>query len=232
MREIKKQITTNDDVLNKLWIEYATIFNKGLKKQSKVNLNNLLLYIKSVDENDVELFVDCYCKAKYDNGEYIMLQFPLIEKVFLPYAIMKVHEKSTIHMRWAYLLMKEDIKFYTTIEKEFGNPFKLLLRSYELNPNDELTIKVIMNSYINDLWYGVHHMPQGVIYTRECSMALLNEVGEFVENLPSKIKESYVIEYQYYNILYREWYSYVDSNTNISFDKWCVEKGIECHFTR
>ncbi|GMQ57235.1 hypothetical protein AN1V17_16300 [Vallitalea sediminicola] len=232
MGDVIAKINTNDKNLNKIWLEYAKAYNSGLKKRSKKLMDDVIVYLKSADKNLLELFADYCSEAKYDKNPDLIIQYPLVKEVILPYLIEKSQQKSPIHMRWLYMFMRTDKVFYKLVVNEFGNPFQLLLESYDLNPHDRITIDTIMKGYINDLWYGSHHIPEGVIYEKDYCITLLSDFKDFLERLPIKLKEKYSSEYQYYYNLYTDWYTFKDLNIHMNFVDWCCQHNKKSDFVK
>lgn len=148
-------IVGNSALKNSDWINYANYCfdrERGLRKEAFRHLDEFLKLTENwILENKIEFvkfllpFFDTVKEADY--GPFPK---PLNEKLI----------KSTL-IEWC------------KIEKNDGNPFRWygkyyqseehLFKALEINPEDDLARQIILGWWTYDIYYSIHHLPEGYI---------------------------------------------------------------------
>lgn len=220
------KINYPDNNITKIWSEYQEKRNLGLKKEANKTLNKLIAYILNLNNEKQSKFVDYICSKKFEEEEEFHLQFPLVSKVIFPHLLSAIDQKKMPQIRWLYQL-----KFYQDyairlIEEKVGTEFsdeKILKLANQISPNDEKTIKLLLDLYFDSLWYGSHHFPEFILLNKKIVIQILSDLKSIIKKYCDSelINNDLIADYEYYEKLYYDWFKFTESKEDLNFEEWC-----------
>lgn len=222
-------IDYEDSKITELWNEYANTRNTGLKKLANKKLEFLIEYILKLPENKQKHFVTYICKERFDKNNIKEFQQPLVVKLIFPIVEKAVLNKEMPFLRWGYqlnlfiLLNKENYDKY-----RYYSSYDMLKDALKLDDTDIKSVELLLNKYIDELWFVSHHIQEGIILN---SKKNIKEDLEELDKLLKKYKgnldyyDEYLKEKTYYQELYDLWFQYDESSKEISFPEWLKIRG-------
>ena len=66
--------------------------------------------------------------------------------------------------------------------------------------------------YMNELWYGSHHLPEFILINEKEANECLSRVSDIVKKYE---------DINYYRDLYDSWFAYKNENSDFTFEQWC-----------
>lgn len=219
-------IDYSDSDISSLWNDYAETRNKGLKKIANVKLKKLVEYLETKTKEDKQRFVDYLCIERFEKGNIKDFQQPIVEGLILPVIVEAVEHEEMPYLRWIYQLKLYSCCNYKNIENvEYYNSEDILVRANNIDPSDIKTINLLLELYIDGLWFGSHHLPDYILINEKDVNDLLNKVNHLIEKYESRIENIRSISeaIKYYDDLYKSWFEYKSKNRNISFSEWCED---------
>ncbi|CZR96021.1 MULTISPECIES: hypothetical protein [Clostridioides] len=214
-----KQITT-------LWNEYANTRNSGLKKLANKKLDLMIEYILTLPEIKQKHFITYICKERFDNNNIKTFQQPLVVKLIFPIVKEAILNEEMPFLRWGYQL---DIPIsLNSKEYIYYSSENMLKDALKLDSKDIKSVELLLNKYIDELWFASHHIQESVILSTKANIKYdLDEMDKLLtkyeENLDSY--SEYLKEKTYYQELYNLWFQYDETNKNISFPEWLEIRG-------
>lgn len=193
-----------DNYFQSEYNRYYDLKEQGMKKDANITLENLMDYFDNL-ESSVQKGI-CYelCMLYLDEKKISELQFPLSHR------ITKIIEADCAdnkmpQLRWYYQLTGDK----SALEK-----------AYKCEPEDINTIKLRLDSFLYELWYGSHHMPYCCLIDKDKSEILLRNVKEMLEKYEDY---DYREEYEHYQQLYSDWWKFEKEQSAKGFLEWCVK---------
>ncbi|WP_459195697.1 hypothetical protein [Wukongibacter baidiensis] len=217
-------INYSDEEVSNRWNDYAATRNKGLKKMANLKLKDLIEYINSQSEEDRERFVDYLCSERFEKGNIKDFQQPLIEGLVLPEIIEAVKADKMPYLRWIYQLELYSSCNYKNIDNiEYYNSEDILIKANKIDASDIKTVHLLLEIYMDRLWFGSHHLPEFILIETDEVDNLLKKVDNIVERYGDKISniKNLLEEFSYYKDLYKSWFKYKKDCSNITFNQWC-----------
>lgn len=214
-----KQITT-------LWNEYANTRNSGLKKLANKKLDLMIEYILTLPEIKQKHFITYICKERFDNNNIKTFQQPLVVKLIFPIVKEAILNEEMPFLRWGYQL---DIPIsLNSKEYIYYSSENMLKDALKLDSKDIKSVELLLNKYIDELWFASHHIQESVILSTKANIKYdLDEMDKLLtkyeENLDSY--SEYLKEKTYYQELYNLWFQYDETNKDISFPEWLEVRG-------
>ncbi|MGO0901836.1 hypothetical protein ACYZFO_11165 [Clostridioides difficile] len=214
-----KQITT-------LWNEYANTRNSGLKKLANKKLDLMIEYILTLPEIKQKHFITYICKERFDKNNIKTFQQPLVVKLIFPIVKEAILNEEMPFLRWGYQL---DIPISLNSEEYiYYSSENMLKDALKLDSKDIKSVELLLNKYIDELWFSSHHIQESVILSTKANIKYdLDEMDKLLtkyeENLDSY--SEYLKEKTYYQELYNLWFQYDETNKNISFPEWLEIRG-------
>ncbi|MER0283911.1 hypothetical protein ABRY17_08420 [Clostridioides difficile] len=214
-----KQITT-------LWNEYANTRNSGLKKLANKKLDLMIEYILTLPEIKQKHFITYICKERFDKNNIKTFQQPLVVKLIFPIVKEAILNEEMPFLRWGYQL---DIPIsLNSKEYIYYSSENMLKDALKLDSKDIKSVELLLNKYIDELWFASHHIQESVILSTKANIKYdLDEMDKLLtkyeENLDSY--SEYLKEKTYYQELYNLWFQYDETNKNISFPEWLEVRG-------
>jgi hypothetical protein len=205
----------NSALKNPEWIDYANYCfdrEKGLRKESFKHLDT---FLKSTENWSLDKKID-YVKflfAFFENvqeADYGPFPQPLSEKLV----------KSTL-TAWC-----DTEKIDSSPFRWFGKYYRSeehLFRALEINPADDLARQVILGWWTYNIYYSVHHLPEGYIGEPFEDMKLGEKIKEQIQQLTIlELREHWTKELEEDMELVR---NYIDWKTSghSNFEKWGKE---------
>ncbi|MDI0267446.1 hypothetical protein QIW52_15780 [Clostridioides difficile] len=214
-----KQITT-------LWNEYANTRNSGLKKLANKKLDLMIEYILTLPEIKQKHFITYICKERFDKNNIKTFQQPLVVKLIFPIVKEAILNEEMPFVRWGYQL---DIPISLNSEEYiYYSSENMLKDALKLDSKDIKSVELLLNKYIDELWFASHHIQESVILSAKENIKYdLDEMDKLLtkyeENLDSY--SEYLKEKTYYQELYNLWFQYDETNKDISFPEWLEVRG-------
>lgn len=173
-------------------------------------LNNLIEYVDNLENEGIEKFVYYLCDLKFEKNINLIFQQPFALKVIFPVLFKSIENRQMPQLRWLYQLEMYDPIAIERIEEKLGSDSKLaiLQLANKIEPNDLQTVKLLLDYYLYFLWFGSHHMPEGILTNKIEVEQTKNEI----QNLFSAYCNSGIIDdqlirnYTYYVELYNDWF--------------------------
>ncbi|KPI53258.1 hypothetical protein KW95_03580 [Clostridioides difficile] len=214
-----KQITT-------LWNEYANTRNSGLKKLANKKLDLMIEYILTLPEIKQKHFITYICKERFDKNNIKTFQQPLVVKLIFPIVKEAILNEEMPFLRCGYQL---DIPIsLNSDEYTYYSSENMLKDALKLDSKDIKSVELLLNKYIDELWFASHHIQESVILSTKANIKYdLDEMDKLLtkyeENLDSY--SEYLNEKTYYQELYNLWFQYDETNKDISFPEWLEVRG-------
>lgn len=193
--------------------EYLKQWNQGLKKKANQMIKEAMKQFDGWSHEHKTAVVLEFCAKVCDREDspfhqiYHRLPYELSIRIKdILYDCCE--EKGMPCLRWCYELCGHD---------------RDILRKAYCHPDcDERTIRYYFNVYLDDLWYGAHHFPDGCLITKEdfdktmeCCERILKE-----HSVPQDLNE----EYEYYKKLYQIWWKMEESGGKEDFLEQCEKE--------
>ncbi|NMS91832.1 hypothetical protein HGQ85_18070 [Clostridioides difficile] len=219
-------IDYEDSKITTLWNEYANTRNSGLKKLANKKLDLMIEYILTLPESKQKHFITYICKERFDKNNIKTFQQPLIIKLIFPIVKKAILNEEMPFLRWGYQL---DIPvFLNSDEYTYYSSENMLKDALRLDNKDIKSVELLLNKYIDELWFASHHIQESFILNTEENIKYdLDEMDKLLtmykENLDSY--SEYVKEKTYYQELYDLWFQYDETNKDISFPEWLEIRG-------
>lgn len=106
---------------------------------------------------------------------------------------------------------QNNISYIKVIEKEMGgySPEALLKLANQINPNDLKTVKLLINLYIQELEFGCHHIPDGILIDKDEFDYIKYEGYNLISRYQNTdvVNEKVLKVFNYYNELYNDWFN-------------------------
>ena len=206
-----KLIDYSDVEIRSLWNDYADTRNKVLKKTANNKLKNLIEFVNSKSNEDKKAFVDYLCNEKFKKRNIEGFQHPLVENLILPVIAPMVENDQMPYLRWSYEL-----------NRACYNSEEILLKANKVDPSDIKTVTLLIDMYMNELWYGSHHLPEFILINEKEANECLSRVSDIVKKYEDKINPQELYEdINYYRDLYDSWFAYKNENSYFTFEQWC-----------
>lgn len=218
-------INYSDEEITKLWNTYANTRNKGLKKIANQKLRDMINFINLKSKEEIKQFVDFLCIEKFEKEIIKDFQQPLIQELILPVLVEGVEAEKMPYLRWIYQLnLYSNSKFCEIDKIEYYNSEEILIKANLLEANDIKTVILLMTRYIDQLWFGSHHLPEFILIKKEEADELINKSNKLIEKYKEKsyIVATMIKDVEYYKDLYESWFRYKRECINISFTQWCA----------
>jgi hypothetical protein len=145
----------NAALLYPAWKEYANYCfsrEKGLRKKAFTHLDNFLVTATKWKINQ--------------KIEFIKFLFPFFETI-------KDADYGPFPQPLSEKLVKPALEYWCENESKDERPFRWLgiyyrseehlLKAIELNPNDDISRLQLINCWIYNIYYSIHHLPEGYI---------------------------------------------------------------------
>ena len=199
-------------VENKEWIEFAQYCfdrEKGLRKQALGHLNNFLKNTESWTEEEKIKFVT-FLLPFFETDSYTSFPQPLSEKLIKP-TLEEWCLKETTDSR--------PFRWYG----KFYSGWEHLNRALEINPQDEQARQFLLKGGINDLWYSVHHLPEGYIGDYKEDLILIDELQNHISKLSdTELQKSWTSVLEQYAELVRNYVEWKKSGHS-DLEQWGEE---------
>lgn len=160
---------------NTLWQDYANYCfdrEKGLRKEAFVNLNKFLTSTNSWDS--------------YSKIEFIKFLFSFLEKT-------KDADYGPFPQPLKDIFLKPSLKAWCEIEKSDSSPFRWygkyfnseehLHKALILNPADDLARQTLIEWWSYNIYYSVHHLPEGYIGNPYEDIEIAKEIKQHIKQL-------------------------------------------------
>lgn len=168
----------------KKYAEYCFLRARGLRKEAFKTLNEFLIDSEQWEETDRIKFVDFlmpYSETVHD-ADYGPLPFPIREKLIVP-TLKKwcgTETKNADPFRWYGELLHDS---------------KYLDKALIVNPQDDLTRKILLNWGTSALDYAAHHMPDHYIGDYSEDLKLIDLLKDHVNKLSNiRLREYWFAE--------------------------------------
>lgn len=221
--------------ISNLWNDYAETRNKGLKKNANVKLQSLIQYLNTKSKEDRKKFVDYLCIERFEKQNIKDFQQPIIEGLIIPILVEKIEEKKMPYLRWMYQLNVFSNCNYRKIDNfEYYVSWDILLDANKIDPSDINTVCLLLNNYIDRLWYGSHHLPEFILIEENEVDILLEQIDYLLVKYKTEIKniKSIVSDAEYYRELYKSWFEYKKEDLDICFVEWCENNKKEFYWIK
>lgn len=217
-------LSCKNDTINLLWKDYMDTRNLGLKKQANKLLLNIVKYINSLEENEIHDFVFYIGDLKYNKMENILIQFPLMKSIIFPRIFAKCKEHEMPYLRWLYQLEHIDNECSNEIYDYFDNGFSILELAHEIDENDLICVKLLIDAYFYSLWYGGHHFPDFILIEKSHVDELENKLKKLFEKYKDSalVTQDLIDDLSYYVNMYSDWFYYNDIIKGDDFAGWCI----------
>ena len=217
-------IEYSDVEITSLWNDYAGTRNMGLKKIANKKLNKLIEFLESKSRDEKQKFVEYLCNERFEKENIKDFQQPIVEKLILPIIVEAVENDQVPYLRWIYQLSLYSCCNYKNIDNiEYYNSEDILIRANSIDPSDIKTVILLVNVYMNSLWFGSHHLPEYILIEDKVVNSLLEKLKLLLDRYKDKIDNiKFILEdMKYYDDLYKSWFKYKSENVNITFVEWC-----------
>lgn len=217
-------IDYEDSKITTLWNEYANTRNSGLKKLANKKLDLMIEYILTLPESKQKNFVTYICKERFDKNSIKTFQQPLVVKLIFPIVKKAILNEEMPFLRWGYQL---DIPIFLDNEEYYSSE-DMLKDALRLDNKDIKSVELLLNKYIDGLWFASHHIQESVILgTKENIKYNLDELDKLLTKYKERLGSysEYLKEKTYYQELYDLWFQYDKTNKDISFPKWLEIRG-------
>jgi hypothetical protein len=222
------RIKYSDDEINKLWNEYTYKRNIGLKKKANRLLDKLIEYINNLECTSRQEFVYFLCTQKFEKQIDLTLQQPLILKIVFPTLLASIEDRQMPQLRWLYQLRFFDRDAIKKIEEKMGtySEYNILKLANEVAPDDLKTVQLLLNLYLDNLWFGSHHMPEYILIGRSDVESVKNKITDLFDKYSNSgiIKNKLISNFKYYVDLYNDWFSFHEKEQKITFREWCIQE--------
>ncbi len=200
---------------NPKWKEYSTYClnrEKGVRKLAFKNLDNFIKSTQSWTINEKIDFVKVIFSlfesvAEADYGGFPQ---PLSEKVIKP-----------------------TLEKWCEFEKTDNNPFRWygkyygsedhLFKALEINPSDDLARSTILNWWTYNIYYSIHHLPDGYIGSPQEDLLLIEKIKEQISLLTDNEKKEFYTKELNEDLEIIQNYIEWENSECSDFEKWGKE---------
>jgi tetratricopeptide (TPR) repeat protein len=172
---------------NPLWLDYSEYCNyreQGIRKEA---FKKLELFINSTKKWTFEQRIDFakFLLPLFENvkdADYGPFPQPLSEKMIKPTLEewCKIETVDCRPFRWYG-------KYYRSED--------YLFKALEINPKDDLSRNTLLNWWTYNIYFSIHHLPEGYIGNVEQDLKQIEKIKEFISQInDNKIKQDWLNE--------------------------------------
>jgi hypothetical protein len=228
-----------DDLLNSKWIKYQIQRELGLKKNSNKILNEFINELKNSPCDLKEHFVKDLLRKIYDEGIEFELQYPLLKYIIFPQLIKDFVGKSMPGIRWLYQIPYVDeacsIQLNELLNSEDTGE-EILSLALEINEEDRISQKLLLNHYLSSLEFGIHEVPYGLLnlgIKAEKGYELIEKVNNLIRKFDfgDSLNKEVIYMMDLYQKLFDKWNEFRSQNEIKNFEAYCEKNNfnyLEC----
>ncbi len=213
-----------------LWNEYEKLNSIDSKKAYDYLIN----LVDTIKKNSLEdYFAKEFCERYLEIDYNLNIKHILKIEVLYPYLLKSLVKKRMPEVRYLAQLgwdtqTRLEIIEILGLEREI-NLYEVLLNiAYEKNPTDEKTLTLLLTHHFETLWYAKKGLPRELSLNLKLIKKSLDKLEKLLTNLNiTYLNKEVFSNFLYHKKLYDSWEHYIDSNSNINFDKWLKREGIE-----
>jgi hypothetical protein len=212
------------------WSTYQTLRDAGLKKQANVALRLVIEKIKKNPSESIREFLLSLCETAFGKDRRNKIQQPLFISCILPILLEGLKQKSAQEI--LYIVKFRSHGFSKEIYNSIGDlsSEELLKTAHDSDPLHIGIINQLACNYVDDLYFGAHHLPDALIIELEHAKKILRESAEFIIKNRPLIHEDLVEEHRYYSALYQDYADWEIEDNGETFSDWCTSKGRSYHW--
>ena len=205
------------------WNLYRDLRCSGLKKQANKVLLTVVKKIENIGSNSFKDFLYSLCEQGLGKDYIHKIQHPIFLRCILPLLVAGVNENSAQEI--IYVVKANASGFSKEIYDSIGDiSNRELLRRAELTePENKTVTNLLLADYIQELYFGAHHLPDTLITDIESAKAIIKEASEIIVKNEGIIEKKLVESYKYYSDLYNDYSSWNKGNQACNFSTWCKE---------
>ncbi len=206
----------NSALKNSDWTDYANYCfdrEKGLRKEAFKHLD---IFLKSTEKWTIERKI-----------EFVKFLLPLFETV-------EDADYGPFPQPLSDKLIKPTLTKWCENENADGNPFRWfgkyyhseehLFKALEINSSDDLARQTLLSKWTYNIYYSVHHLPEGYIGEPYEDIKLGEKIKEQIRHLTtSELRGHWMKELEEDLELVRNYIEWKTSGHN-DFEKWGIEK--------
>lgn len=203
------------------WNRYLALIESGLKKQAN---KVLLQVVKTIEEQgpaNFKAFLYDLCEEGLGYNYASKIQYPIFVRCILPLLVDGLNAGSATEI--IYLVQARAAGFSAVIFDAIGliDDRDLLKRALVSEPENITAKNLLVHDYIEELYFGAHHLPEVLITDLETANSVIRESAEFILKNRDVINDRLVEEHQYYSQLYKDYEEWLSGNHDYDFAQWC-----------
>ena len=203
------------------WERYKGLRSSGLKKQAN---KALLTVIQTMEKKGLEyfkVFLYSLCEEGLGGHYESKVQHPMFVRCLLPLLVSGVKSKSAKEI--IYVVKARSSGFGKELYESIGDiPDRDLLKIVlSTEPNNQTALNLLAADYIEELYFGAHHLPEVLITDLSVAKSVSEELAKLILSNKSLINESLVTKYSYYTRLYEDYEIWLNGQHTYDFAKWC-----------
>jgi hypothetical protein len=215
-----------DPTSRTLWAEYCALETKGMRKLGLQRLEQFITNFQQRPFAEQQLWVEALCSNKLGKAErlagnyhvhthdYPVIRHPLFRKIILPVLKIGVAQNDARSYRWIaqfeqYFYADQHATAQLGLEV-FDTRF-FLRRALQLNPDDSITVELLLHEYARRFDYYVHEVPFGILVQ---PAIFQTELAEFQELLDCyRLTERWHAALVKWTTLNADWDNYLNHRT-------------------
>ena len=207
------------------WSQYENLRDSGLKKQANNALLSVIAKIKKNQSDSINEFLLSLCDIGLGKNVENKIQYPLYVQCILPILLDGLKRKSTREI--SYIVRSNSCGFGKEIYEAIGDISnrELLQVALESEPSNVGVINQLVYDYVDELYFGAHHLPDGLIVELERAQKTIKESAEFILKNCEHVREELIDEHKYYSGLYQDYADWKSELHGGNFSDWCASNG-------
>jgi len=204
------------------WSRYVQLRESGLKKQANQALLTAIEKIEKSQSTEVKEFLLSLCDVGLGQRPEQRIQHPIYARCILPLLLNGLKENSAREI--TYIIRSRYCGFAKEVYNAIGDiDSKDLLRAALISdPNNTDVINLLVKNYVEDLYFGAHHLPEALIVDLGYAQELLQESADFISRHRYQVSAQLIEEYKYYSALYSDYAEWESSRGTLDFAAWCT----------
>lgn len=206
------------------WAQYLELREAGLKKQANKALLEVIEQIKQNQSSSIKEFLLALCEKGLGQSLDHKIQHPLYVQCILPLLLIGLDGESAKEI--IYIVKSNSCGYGGEIFNAIGDisNLELLKTALKSEPNNREVVNLIVHDYVENLYFGAHHLPQGLIMELSEAKNTLKESAEFILKNRSIIRDDLIENHKYYSDLYRDYEDWKNEVSELDFSQWCTTK--------
>ncbi|WP_028112784.1 hypothetical protein [Ferrimonas kyonanensis] len=205
------------------WNQYNELRESGLKKQANRALLNIVKKIENIGPEKFKGFLFSLCEDGLGKNHSRKIQYPIFVKCILPLLLRGFELRSAKEL--VYLAKANQSGFGKEVYKAIGDVCNrdLLKEALLVDPENIVAKNMLAADYIEELYFGAHHLPDTLITDLKTANSTIKESAEFLLKNGNCIEDQLIEGHKYYSRLYKDYEEWFSGNYTYGFCKWCEE---------